>query len=148
MSIVGAQPLLIPDDTPGKEDVTEEELIVCATLRLLPETYLYMKKSLLKAVFTYGPFKKRDAQKWYRMDVNKTSQVYEWFRVLGWIPSSTQEWNERVEEHKRERRASASTQSVGQEDPLPLHQEAIDEDDTGSNISTTDMGLETSSYLL
>jgi hypothetical protein len=124
--------------------VTEEELIVCATLRLLPETYLYMKKSLLKAVFTYGPFKNRDAQKWYRMDVNKTSQVYEWFRVLGWIPSSIQEWNELVEEHKRERRAvRASTYSAEQEDHS--NQEAVDEDDTGSNNSTTDAASETSS---
>ena len=95
--VAGSHKLDIPDGTPGKDNLTPEELLLCQTLRFMPEVYLHMKKTMLNAVYTYGPYKKRDAQMWFRVDVNKTSQVYEWFRVLGWIPSSVEEWNELLE---------------------------------------------------
>ncbi|KAJ2639572.1 hypothetical protein IW137_003528 [Coemansia sp. RSA 1287] len=35
-----------------------------------------------------GTFKKRDAQRLCRIDVNKTSKIYEWFVSMGWLPGS------------------------------------------------------------
>ncbi|KAJ1729180.1 hypothetical protein LPJ61_003649 [Coemansia biformis] len=60
----------------------------CSTLRLMPEQYLAIKQSLVRAGRTMPPgsFKKRDAQRLCRVDVNKTSKVFEWFCKLGWIP--------------------------------------------------------------
>ena len=92
----GAQKLNIPTDSPGYEELTPEEIKVCSTLRFLPSVYLHMKKSMLTAVYTFGPYKKRDAQLWFRVDVNKTSQVYDWFRGLGWIPKTDEEWLDRI----------------------------------------------------
>jgi hypothetical protein len=83
---------------------------MCSTLRLVPEMYLHIKKSMLQAVYTYGPFKKRDAQLWFRIDVNKTSHLYEWFRLLSWIPSTEEEWRLRIEEKKRQRSSRAIAQ--------------------------------------
>ncbi|KAJ2585682.1 hypothetical protein EV177_009903, partial [Coemansia sp. RSA 1804] len=35
-----------------------------------------------------GSFKKRDAQRLCRIDVNKTSKIYEWYVSMGWLPAS------------------------------------------------------------
>lgn len=60
----------------------------CSTLRLLPEQYLTIKVTLIKAGREWPPgtFKKRDAQKLCRIDVNKTSKVFEWFVKINWLP--------------------------------------------------------------
>ncbi|KAJ2371296.1 hypothetical protein IW150_004655 [Coemansia sp. RSA 2607] len=62
----------------------------CSNLRLLPEQYIEVKITLIRAGRTYphGSFKKRDAQKLCRIDVNKTSKVFEWFVKLNWIPNT------------------------------------------------------------
>ena len=51
--------------------LTPEEISTCATLRILPDTYYDIKKKMLLAVAFRGPFKKREAQTWFRIDVNK-----------------------------------------------------------------------------
>ncbi|KND02719.1 uncharacterized protein SPPG_01802 [Spizellomyces punctatus DAOM BR117] len=79
------EPLLITPATPYYSHLTPEELHTCSTLRLLPETYLKIKETLLTAKAERGPFKKRDAQKWCRVDVNKTGKLYDWFVALGWL---------------------------------------------------------------
>ena len=81
---------------PGVSELTPEEHKLCSVVRIMPKVYLHLKRSLLSAVFTHGPFKKRDAQLWLKMDVNKSSFVYDWFKGLGWIPRSDQEWPARV----------------------------------------------------
>ncbi|KAJ1931443.1 hypothetical protein FBU59_006707 [Linderina macrospora] len=73
---------------PMAEVLAPAERDCCSILRLLPEQYLTIKQSLVRAGRTLpaGTFKKRDAQKLCRVDVNKTSKVFEWFVKLGWIP--------------------------------------------------------------
>ncbi|KAI9103196.1 Homeodomain-like protein [Phlyctochytrium arcticum] len=78
-------PLPLTPDMPHYADLTPEELVVCSTLRLLPESYLKIKNILLGAKAEKGTFKKRDAQKWCRVDVNKTGKLYDWFLALGWL---------------------------------------------------------------
>ncbi|KAJ1905356.1 hypothetical protein LPJ81_001971 [Coemansia sp. IMI 209127] len=75
---------------PLSEFLAPAELDCCATLRLQPEQYLAIKQSLIRTGRTMAPgtFKKRDAQKLCRVDVNKTSKVFEWFCKLGWIPQA------------------------------------------------------------
>jgi hypothetical protein len=67
----GAQPLLMRADMPDFDDITPEEVKTCATLRILPRQYLEIKRTILTAVSCYGPFKKRECQTWFRIDVNK-----------------------------------------------------------------------------
>ncbi|XJO74091.1 hypothetical protein BDV3_003314 [Batrachochytrium dendrobatidis] len=79
--------LYIPDTTPGFSLLTPEEVAICSTLRILPDQYMHIKEVILTQVERRGPFKKRDAKSWFRIDVNKTAIIYDWFRALGWIPS-------------------------------------------------------------
>eukprot|EP00842_Homolaphlyctis_polyrhiza_P005687 jgi/Hompol1/6119/HPOL_000712-RA len=72
--------------------LTPEELSTCETLRILPEVYFHIKRTMLQAVAHYGPFKKREAQTWFRIDVNKICIIYDWYKSIGWIPN-TGEWS-------------------------------------------------------
>lgn len=63
----------IPESTECYQDVTKEELMTCKILRIFPAQYLHIKETMLKQVMK-GPFKKRDAQAWFRIDVNKTNR--------------------------------------------------------------------------
>ncbi|KAJ1925385.1 hypothetical protein LPJ71_000198 [Coemansia sp. S17] len=80
---------------PKVELLATAEKECCSILRLFPEQYLGMKLSLVRAGRTLpkGTFKKRDAQKLCRVDVNKTSKVFEWFCKLGWIPHASTRLN-------------------------------------------------------
>ncbi|KAJ3144654.1 Transcriptional adapter ada2 [Geranomyces variabilis] len=77
--------LHIPANSPGYDLLSREEVRTCRTLRLVPESYLKIKAILLGAREQRGAFKKRDAQKWCRIDVNKTGKLYDWFSALGWL---------------------------------------------------------------
>ncbi|KAI8914887.1 Homeodomain-like protein [Powellomyces hirtus] len=79
------EPLDIHPSSPGYDLLTREEVRTCCTLRLTPETYLRIKATLIAAREERGVFKKRDAQKWCRVDVNKTGKLYDWFVALGWL---------------------------------------------------------------
>ncbi|KAI9359991.1 Homeodomain-like protein [Zopfochytrium polystomum] len=80
-------PLHIPEDTEGYELLASDEVQVCSTLRLLPMMYLTIKETLLSARHHRGTFRKRDAQSWCRVDVNKTGKIYDWFLSKGWLVS-------------------------------------------------------------
>ncbi|KAI9362024.1 hypothetical protein DFJ73DRAFT_812985 [Zopfochytrium polystomum] len=90
------QPLPVPDDAPRRNECNAEELRTCEILRLLPAQYLDIKETLLATVIVRGPYKKRDAQGWFRIDVNKTNKLYDWFVGVGWIDIATEQWEKRV----------------------------------------------------
>ncbi|KAI9197386.1 uncharacterized protein BJ171DRAFT_223468 [Polychytrium aggregatum] len=108
-------PLKIPSSCEHYDDLTMEELRSCSVLRIYPAQYLHIKQTLLAAVKAIGPFKKRDAQGWFHIDVNKTNKVYDWFVSIGWIPTQ-EEWESRIassggatlNERKRKNRLSKS----------------------------------------
>ncbi|KAJ2907757.1 hypothetical protein GGI21_003566 [Coemansia aciculifera] len=84
-----ADPIVIADK-PMANRLAPAESHCCSVLRILPEQYLAIKHTLLKEgrARLPGSFKKRDAQRLCRIDVNKTSKIYEWFVTLGWLPES------------------------------------------------------------
>jgi hypothetical protein len=65
------------------------EVHIASTLRLPPEQYLRCKHSLLVHAQQFNqsnlPFRKSDAQKCVRIDVNKTSALWTVFYQLGWF---------------------------------------------------------------
>ncbi|KAL2915321.1 hypothetical protein HK105_205186 [Polyrhizophydium stewartii] len=89
---LGAQLLPLSPAMELYDLLTPEELSTCAILRILPKVYFDIKKTMLQAVRHHGPFKKREAQTWFRIDVNKICIIYDWFKDLGWIPN-TAEWS-------------------------------------------------------
>ncbi len=84
-------PLEFPPDTKSIEVCTPEEITTCSILRIFPAQYLHIKETMMRQVLK-GPFKKRDAQTWFRIDVNKTNRLYDWFLYLGWIPGQEGPW--------------------------------------------------------
>jgi hypothetical protein len=77
------QPALDLDEShDGYDMLTNEEIEVCRRLRLLPVQYLGIKDTLLTAAKNGQVFKKREAQKMCRVDVNKTAKVFDWFLSL------------------------------------------------------------------
>ncbi|KAI8904479.1 Homeodomain-like protein [Gorgonomyces haynaldii] len=89
--------LYICPSSPGYDQITPEELNICQTLRILPDQYLHIKETILSQVLKRGPFKKRDAKSWFRIDVNKTAIIFDWFKALGWIPNDD-EWESKRRE--------------------------------------------------
>ncbi|CAG8626657.1 12662_t:CDS:1 [Ambispora gerdemannii] len=65
------------------------EATLASTLRLTPAQYLTSKSSIISAARRYAkrvmPFRKSDAQRLLRIDVNKSSKLWEFFRDIGWF---------------------------------------------------------------
>ena len=66
-----------------------KEANVSRVLRLTPLQYLAAKYTLISSARRYAqkflPFRKSDAQKLLRMDVNKASKLWEFFKQANWI---------------------------------------------------------------
>ncbi|KAG0334957.1 hypothetical protein BG000_007922 [Podila horticola] len=76
---------------PGYDQLHPHEALIASTLRLSPAQYLSCKKTLILASRQFyavkggKQFRKSDAQKLCRIDVNKTSQLWEVFARIGWL---------------------------------------------------------------
>ncbi|KAG2202290.1 hypothetical protein INT47_010738 [Mucor saturninus] len=81
-----ANPLNIRD-ADGVHLLTEEEQILCSTLRIMPRPYLVIKDTILKEYARQGYMKRRQARSLIKIDVNKTSRIYDFFVESGWIKS-------------------------------------------------------------
>ncbi|KAI8069770.1 uncharacterized protein B0P05DRAFT_550803 [Gilbertella persicaria] len=79
-----ANPLNI-QDADGVHLLTEEEQVLCSTLRIMPRPYLVIKDTILKEYAKHGFMKRRQARSLIKIDVNKTSRIYDFFVESGWI---------------------------------------------------------------
>ncbi|CAO3652304.1 unnamed protein product [Cunninghamella blakesleeana] len=81
-------PLMI-HQLPYYHELHTNECSIASTLRLSPEQYLKCKRALIltaQVFYQHGlPFRKSDAQKVCRIDVNKTSCLWNAFNRLGWF---------------------------------------------------------------
>ncbi|CAG8510867.1 9845_t:CDS:2 [Scutellospora calospora] len=82
------QPLTI-SHLPHFNSLHLKEAHVASTLRLTPVQYLTSKNTLVSSARRYTqkslPFRKSDAQKLLRIDVNKASKLWEFFMQVKWI---------------------------------------------------------------
>lgn len=69
----------------GVELLTAQEVVLCSNLRLLPRPYLAIKETLLREYMKLGSLKRRDARMLIKIDVNKTSRIFDFFVEMGWI---------------------------------------------------------------
>ncbi|KAI9322766.1 hypothetical protein BX666DRAFT_1898207 [Dichotomocladium elegans] len=79
-----ANPLDI-SEADGVHLLTEQEQILCSTLRILPRPYMVIKDTILKEYAKQGYLKRRQARGLIKIDVNKTSRIYDFFIESGWI---------------------------------------------------------------
>lgn len=74
----------------GVELLSEKERHLCSILRLYPRLYLNIKDTLIREYLKIGGLKRAQARAAVKIDVNKTSKLYDFFIAAGWIhpPSS------------------------------------------------------------
>ncbi|KAI8330216.1 hypothetical protein BC941DRAFT_441219 [Chlamydoabsidia padenii] len=72
----------------GVDLLSSEEQVLCSTLRLLPRSYLVIKDTILKEYAKHGFLKRRAARSLIKIDVNKTSRIYDFFIESGWITAT------------------------------------------------------------
>ena len=82
----------------GFELLIPSERNLCSMLRIQPKTYCNIKEILIAAYFKYGYLKRAQARSLIKIDVNKTSRIYDFFVTAGWI-------------HPEPQKSSESTQS-------------------------------------
>lgn len=79
-----ATPLDI-SEADGVHLLTEQERVLCSTLRIMPRPYMVIKDTILKEYAKQGYLKRRQARGLIKIDVNKTSRIYDFFIESGWI---------------------------------------------------------------
>lgn len=71
--------------TEGTDLLSEQEMVLCSNLRLFPRAYLAIKDTLLKEYATKGSLRRRQARSLVKIDVNKTTRIYDFFVEMGWL---------------------------------------------------------------
>lgn len=69
----------------GIDLLSEKERQICSLLRLYPRLYLTIKDTLIREHLKYGGLKRAQARAAIKIDVNKTSKLYDFFSSAGWI---------------------------------------------------------------
>lgn len=78
------QPLDI-SDAEGIELLSSTERNICSILRIMPRVYLCIKETFIAAYHKHGYLKRAQARGLVKIDVNKTSKLYDFFVSSGWI---------------------------------------------------------------
>ncbi|KAJ3122031.1 RNA-dependent RNA polymerase [Nowakowskiella sp. JEL0407] len=80
-----AQPVDV-SNADGYDLLLPSEQQICSTLRILPRAYLVIKETILKEYAARkGNLRKRQARGLVKIDVNKTSRLYDFWVGMGWI---------------------------------------------------------------
>lgn len=69
----------------GVEMLSDKERHICSILRLYPRLYLSIKDTLIREYLKHGGLKRAQARAAVKIDVNKTSRLYDFFISAGWI---------------------------------------------------------------
>ncbi|RKO92336.1 hypothetical protein BDK51DRAFT_20270 [Blyttiomyces helicus] len=69
----------------GVDLLSSGEQTLCSNLRLYPRAYLVIKETLLKEYAAKGLLRRRQARELIKIDVNKTSKIYDYFVEMGWV---------------------------------------------------------------
>jgi transcriptional adapter 2-alpha len=72
-------------ETDGADLLSESEKHLCSNLRLFPRAYLSIKDTILKEYAAKGVLKRRAVRSLIKIDVNKTSRIFDFFLEMGWI---------------------------------------------------------------
>jgi len=69
----------------GVDLLSDKERHLCSILRLYPRLYLQIKDTLVREYLKQGGLKRAQARAAVKIDVNKTSKLYDFFVAAGWI---------------------------------------------------------------
>lgn len=76
-------------NSPSLHLLTAAEQMLCSTLRILPKPYLVIKETLVREYAKRGgKLRRRDARDLIKIDVNKTSRVWDFLHQAGFLKAS------------------------------------------------------------
>ncbi|KAI9159244.1 Transcriptional adapter ada2 [Blastocladiella emersonii ATCC 22665] len=102
-----ANPLNI-SEAEGVNLLTEREQALCSELRIMPRAFLAIKDNLMAAYATQGRLTRRGARKLVRIDVNKTTRLYDYFIDAQWLPPDKQYFTTLAKREAKARAAAAA----------------------------------------
>ena len=74
-------------DKPGYELLSKKEVGLCKRLRILPQTYLDVKKALLSQSLASGIWKKGQSNTVFKIDIRQRDNIVDFVMEAGWIES-------------------------------------------------------------
>lgn len=74
-------------DKPGYELLSKKEVCLCKKLRILPQTYLDVKKALLSQSLAAGVWKKGQSNSVFKIDIKQRDNIVDFVMEAGWIES-------------------------------------------------------------
>jgi len=74
-------------DKPGYELLSKKEVCLCKKLRILPQTYLDVKKALLSQSLAAGVWKKGQSNTLFKIDIKQRDNIVDFVMEAGWIES-------------------------------------------------------------
>lgn len=85
LTIVSAAPLNLAN-SPSLHLLTTAEQTLCSQLRILPKPYLIIKETLVREYARRGgKLRRREARDLVKIDVNKTSRVWDFLVQAGYL---------------------------------------------------------------
>ena len=76
-------------NSPSLHLLTPAEQMLCSTLRIMPKPYLAMKETLVREYARRGgQLRRREARELLKIDVNKTSRVWDFLHQAGFLKAS------------------------------------------------------------
>ncbi|KAJ1927308.1 Transcriptional adapter ada2 [Tieghemiomyces parasiticus] len=73
------------ENAEGVHLLSPDEQALCSALRIFPRPYLVIKETILKEYARRGSLRRRQTRELIKIDVNKTSRIYDFFVSMGWI---------------------------------------------------------------
>ncbi len=84
---VQSQSKFVIKDKPGYELLSKKEVCLCKKLRILPQTYLDVKKALLSQSLAAGVRKKGQSNGVFKIDIKQRDNIVDFVMEAGWIES-------------------------------------------------------------
>ncbi|KAL7433963.1 hypothetical protein ACHAXM_003893 [Skeletonema potamos] len=84
---VQSQNKFVIHDKPGYELLSKKEVGLCKRLRILPQTYLDVKKALLSESLAAGIWKKGQSNTVFKIDIEQRDNIVDFVMEAGWIES-------------------------------------------------------------
>jgi transcriptional adapter 2-alpha len=96
-------------NSPSLHLLTPAEQVLCATLRILPKPYLVIKETLVREYARRGgKLRRREARDLVKVDVNKTSKVWDFLVQSGFLKISQDPLPQAPGPHAQDGAASSS----------------------------------------
>jgi len=86
-AVVQSQDKFVIKGKPGYELLSKKEVGLCKRLRILPQTYLDVKKALLSQSLAAGVWKKGQSNTVFKIDINQRDNIVDFVMEAGWIES-------------------------------------------------------------